>query len=156
MKIYEKSSGGIVFKKQNNSVQILLLERKNSKWETDYVLPKWHMEEWETAKQTALREISEETWLEVSQLEIVKFLSKINYNFIASHLEGSPLIDKDVYLFLVKYTGDAEPIAHGILLDESEPGEKFTGISWKSIDELSVIDMKPDIQAIIRKNLSLM
>ena len=156
MKIYEKSSGGIVFRKQENTVQILLLERKNSKGETDYVLPKWHMEDWETAKQTALREIAEETGLEISQLEIVKFLSKINYNFIASHLEWTPLIDKDVYLFLVKYTGTAEPSAHGILLDDSEPGEKFTGISWKNIDELAVIDMKPDIQAIIRKNLSMM
>jgi hypothetical protein len=40
MRIFEKSSGGIVYRKQNDQIDILLLERKNTKGETDYVLPK--------------------------------------------------------------------------------------------------------------------
>lgn len=44
-RIFEKSSGGIVYRKQENGqIDVLLLERKNLKGETDYVLPKGHME----------------------------------------------------------------------------------------------------------------
>ena len=153
MRIYEKSSGGIVYRKLDSIVEILLLERKNNKGEIDYVLPKGHMEADETAKQTALREISEETGLVSSDLEITAFLSKTNYTFIASHKEGSPLIDKDVYLFLVKYTGVAEPIAYGLDIADEESGEKFSGVSWKSLDQIAKINMKPDIMPLLRRHL---
>lgn len=86
-RIFEKSSGGIVYRKNNDQIDILLLERKNMKGETDYILPKGHMEQGETAKQTALREIAEETGLEHDKLEVIKFMSKINYSFVAGHLE---------------------------------------------------------------------
>jgi ADP-ribose pyrophosphatase YjhB (NUDIX family) len=45
------------------------------------------MENTETAKDTALREINEETGLAIEDLEVIKFMSKINYSFIASHKE---------------------------------------------------------------------
>lgn len=155
-RIFEKSSGGVVYRKHQDQIDILLLERKNMKGEIDYVLPKGHMEKWETAKETALREIAEETGLEHAKLEIIKFMSKINYSFIAGHMEGNPLIDKDVYLFLVKYTGELDPTAFGIDIDDSEPGEKFSGISWKSLDEIEKINMKPDIFGFIKKNVMYM
>lgn len=43
-RIFEKSSGGIVYRKNNNQIDILLLERRNMKGDIDYVLPKGHME----------------------------------------------------------------------------------------------------------------
>lgn len=155
-RIFEKSSGGIVYRKNNNQIDILLLERKNMKGEIDYVLPKGHMEKWETAKEAALREIAEETGLEHDKLEVIKFMSKINYSFVAWHLEGNPLIDKDVYLFLVKYTGELLPTAFGINMGENEPGEKFSGVSWKSLDDLEQIHMKPDILSFVKKNIMYM
>ncbi|MDP3381619.1 MAG: hypothetical protein Q8S84_09320 [bacterium] len=36
-------------------------------------------------------------------LEVIKFITKLNYTFTAGYLEDNPIIDKDVYLFLVKY-----------------------------------------------------
>lgn len=54
--------------------------------------------------QTAIREISEETGLAEKDLEVVKFMNKIAYSFIAGYLEGAPVIHKEVSLFLVKYT----------------------------------------------------
>ena len=151
MRIYEKSSGGIVYRKTNSTIEILLLERKNNKNETDYVLPKGHMEENETAKETALREISEETGLDIKDLEITEFLCKTNYSFIATHQEGSPLIDKDVYLFLVRYNGSADPVPYGLNISNDESGEKFSGISWKNLDEMAKIRMKPDVNNLLRK-----
>jgi len=86
-RIFEKSSGGIVYRKQKGKIEILLLEWENAKKEREFVLPKGHMEDAETAKDTALREINEETGLDISDLEIIKFMSKINYSFIATYKE---------------------------------------------------------------------
>lgn len=60
-RIFEKSSGGIVYRKQKGKIEVLLLEYENAKGEHEFVLPKGHMENEETAKDTALREINEET-----------------------------------------------------------------------------------------------
>lgn len=112
------------------------------------MLPKGHMEGDETAKDTALREISEETGLKIDDLEVIKFMTKINYSFIATHKEGSPIVDKDVYLFLVKYRGTDEPTP--------QKEERFTGFRWFRFEELKTANVKPDIYGFIRKNLQYM
>ena len=86
-RIFEKSSGGIVYRKQKGKIEVLLLEYENAKRTREFVLPKGHMENTETAKDTALREINEETGLAIKDLEIIKFMSKINYSFIATYKE---------------------------------------------------------------------
>ena len=102
-RLYEKSAGGIIYRKREGKIEVLLLEWKNSKEVPIYVIPKGKFQESETAKDTALREISEETGLDPKDLEIIKFMTKINYTFLAAHKEGRPLINKDLYLFLVCY-----------------------------------------------------
>ena len=151
-RVYEKSSGGIVYKKVAGVIHILLLERKNSRGEREYVLPKGHIENRETAKDTALREIGEETGLDVQDLDIVKFITKINYTFIATYKHGSPIIDKDVYLFLVRYRGTRDPAL------QNTPGnhEHFTGFAWFSIDALKDVPVKPDIYPIVKRNIPYM
>lgn len=143
-RIFEKSSWGIVYRKINGKVEILLLEWINSKWTSDFVIPKWHMEEWETASQTALRETSEETWLHTKDLEIIKFITKLNYTFTAWYLDDNPLIDKDVYLFLIKYKWNDEPTP--------EKEERFVWYNWIAFDEIKNIDVKFDLYWIITKN----
>jgi 8-oxo-dGTP pyrophosphatase MutT (NUDIX family) len=107
------------------------------------------MEGEETAKDTALREISEETGLAAEKLEVIKFMTKINYSFVATHKEGSPIVDKDVYLFLVKYSGTLEPTP---FRGGAEKGERFTGFKWFKFEELKNANVKPDIHSFIRKN----
>lgn len=111
------------------------------------------MEGEETAKDTALREIGEETGLETDALEVIKFMTKINYSFVATHKEGSPLVDKDVYLFLVKYSGDSEPVPFS---GHAEKGERFNGFRWFRLEELKTANVKPDIYGFIRKNIHFM
>ena len=108
-KKYEKSSGGIVYRKNGGKIEVLLLKWLNSKKEEIYVIPKGHIEAGEVAKDTAVREISEEAGLPQKDLEVIKFITKLNYTFTAGHLKDNPLIDKDVYLFLVKYNGTKAP-----------------------------------------------
>lgn len=143
-KIYEKSSWWIVYRKTWNQVEILLLEWLNSKWQVEFVIPKWHMEDWETASQTALRETAEETWLPLKNLDIIKFITKLNYTFTAWYLEDNPLIDKDVYLFLIKYKWEEEPIP--------QKEERFVWYKWVSFEEIKNLEVKFDLPSIVNKN----
>lgn len=154
-RLFEKSSGGIVYRKNWNSFEILLLERKNPKWKSVYVIPKWHIENEEKAKETAIREISEETWLKENELEIIKFITKINFTFVASYMEWNPTVNKDVYLFLVKYIWTAEPNLKAFENMEEER-EKIIWYKWFKLAELKWLDVKPDIFTYVKKNLQYM
>jgi len=143
-KIYEKSSGWVVYRKINNKVEILLLEWTNSKWKTEFVIPKWHIEDWEIAREAAVREISEEAWLKEKDLEIIKFITKLNYTFTAWYLKNNPLIDKDVYLFLVKYNWTDIPVV--------QTEERFTWYRWVTLNELEKLTVRFDLNSIIKKN----
>lgn len=143
-KIYEKSSGWIVYRKNWNEVEVLLLKWLNSRNQEEYVIPKWHIEEWEVAKDTAIREITEEAWLLEKDLEIIKFVTKLNYTFTAWYLEHKPVIDKDVYLFLVRYNWTREPVV--------QKKERFIWYEWINLNKLKEISVMFDLQSIVSKN----
>jgi 8-oxo-dGTP pyrophosphatase MutT (NUDIX family) len=114
-----------------------MLAWRNAKQELEYVLPKWKMEDTESAMQTALREISEETWLVIGDLDIIKFLSTIEYSYYANHIEGSPIVHKEVHLYLVKYRGKKEP--------RPPIKERFFGYKWFSLAGMKNLHLKPDV-----------
>jgi len=143
-KLYEKSSWWIVYRKNWNKVEVLLLKWTNSKWEEDYVIPKWHIEEWEIASETAIRETSEESGLKPEDLKIIKFITKLNYTFTAGYLRNTPVIDKDVYLFLIKYEWEDIPVV--------EKRERFVWYKWATFDEIKRLDIKFNLYSIITKN----
>ena len=143
-KKYEKSSGGIVYRKKWNKVEVLLLKWLNAKNQEVYVIPKWHIEDWEVAKDTAVREIAEEAWLDLKDLEVIKFITKLNYTFTAWYLENNPVIDKDVYLFLVKYKWEKDPVV--------QKEERFVWYTWFWIEEIWKLKVMFDIQAIVSRN----
>ena len=59
---YEKSCGGIVYRKFNGNTEILLIKHiKSGYWS----FPKGHVENGETEEETAKREIKEETGIDV-------------------------------------------------------------------------------------------
>ena len=141
---HEKSSWGIVYRKRDDTIEILLLKWLNSKEQEEYVLPKWKIEANEIAKDTALREIGEEAWILESDLEVIKFITKLNYRFMAWYLPGKPLIDKDVYLFLVRYHGDKLPVV--------QKEERFTWYRWVTLEEVKDLDILFDLASIVYKN----
>ncbi len=143
-KKYEKSSGWIVYRKNGNKIEVLLLKWLNSKNQVLYVIPKWHIEDWEVAKDTAVREISEEAWFLKQDLEVIKFITKLNYTFTAGYLQDNPVIDKDVYLFLVKYNWKQEPVV--------QEEERFVWYEWFTLDDIKNVKVMFDIQTIIWKN----
>jgi 8-oxo-dGTP pyrophosphatase MutT (NUDIX family) len=142
--IFEKSSGWIVYRKKDSKIEILLLKWLNSKKEEEYVIPKWHIEEWEIAKDAAIREICEEAWFLEKDLEVVKFVTKLNYTFTAWHKDWNPLINKDVYIFLIKYNWDKDPIV--------QKEERFVGYEWIDISQIPKIPIKFDLKWIVSRS----
>jgi hypothetical protein len=143
-KIYEKSSGWIVYRKVWSEVEILLLKWLNSRNQEEYVIPKWHIEDWEIAKDAAVREITEEAWFLKEDLEVIKFVTKLNYTFTAWYLDNKPVIDKDVYLFLVKYHWTKSPVV--------QKNERFIWYEWVTLNKLKEISVMFDLQTIVSKN----
>ncbi len=144
IKKYEKSSWGIVYRKKWRKVEVLLLKWINSKEKEEFVIPKWKIEDWEVAKDTAIREISEETGLSSNYLEIVKFITKISYTFTAWYLENNPIINKDVYLFLVKYNWAEYP--------NVRKEERFVDYKWADIGNLENLGLRNELLSLIYKN----
>ena len=59
--LYEKSCGAVVYCQEENDIKYLLVCERSGFW----VFPKGHMEEGESEHETALREVKEETGLDV-------------------------------------------------------------------------------------------
>ena len=70
--LYEKSCGGIIFYKTKQNTKILLVKNNNGRY---WSFPKGHIEDGETEQETAIREIKEETGLDVT---IVKNFREIS------------------------------------------------------------------------------
>jgi 8-oxo-dGTP pyrophosphatase MutT (NUDIX family) len=141
---FEKSSWGVVYRKKGKQIQVLLLKWLNSREDEEYVLPKWKIEKNEIAKEAALREIWEEAWLLESDLKVIKFITKLNYSFVAGYLPNRPIVDKDVYLFLVKYTWNRVPIPR--------KEERFVWFDWINIEKIPQLNLKFDLKWIVARN----
>lgn len=116
MKI-EISSGGVVFKKTGQIIQVLLLKDKNNFWS----FPKGLIEENEDKLTAAKREIGEEVG--IHGLEMVCELKPINY--IYKWQES--IVKKTVYFFLFKYSGHETP--------KPQLDEGITEVKWFPLDE---------------------
>ena len=110
----EKSCGCIVMHKD----KVLLVKHNKGHWD----FPKGHVEEGETEKQTAIREVKEETNVNVQILSDKKYQT----NYIIKDKN----IDKDVIFFLAK----------PLNLNQSPQLEEVIRSEWKKFeDALEVI-----------------
>ena len=64
--LYEKSCGAIVIYRDGRSYKILLVRNHNGR---NYSFPKGHVEKGETEQQTAIREVKEETGLDIEIID---------------------------------------------------------------------------------------
>ena len=89
---YEKSCGAVVYTKINNEVKFVLVRQLKG----FYGFPKGHVEDGETEKETALREIKEETGLDVTLID--------GFITLDEHaIPERPGTIKQVTYFLAKY-----------------------------------------------------
>lgn len=121
--VREPTAGGIVYRRNDDgAVEILLIQDAKNRW----TIPKGHIEEGETAQQTAKREIGEEAGLQ--ETEIIGWLGKIHFRY--RRIDKLVLMTTQIYL--VKALGDTDAI---------QKEEWMNGIKWFSFhDALDVIE----------------
>lgn len=109
---YEKSCGCVVIKDMNYKKKILLVRQIDGNW----YLPKGHVEKNETEKETAIREVKEETGVDV---KIVTDFRKV-----ITYMVGED-ISKDVVFFIAKYIGG----------NDKKQEEEILEIKWCTYEE---------------------
>ncbi len=91
---YETSCGAVVFCQTDSGIKYLLVRERSGFW----VFPKGHMEDGESERETALREIKEETGLDVTFID--GFRATDEHSLAR---EGRPNTIKQTIYFLAKY-----------------------------------------------------
>lgn len=133
--VREPTSGGLIFRRHNGKIQILLIQDAKKRW----TIPKGHIEEGETAKQTAEREIGEEAGL--FDLDILGWLGKINFRY--RRMNKLVLMTTQVYLVHAKSGTDQikkeEWMSDIRWLDFAEALDK---IEYEDISKLMLLAMR--------------
>lgn len=121
--VREPTAGGVVFRRDDEGgIEILLIQDAKDRW----TIPKGHIEEGETAQQTAQREIGEEAGL--TNTEILGWLGKIHFRY----RRVDKLVLMTTQIYLVRAGGDTNAI---------QKEEWMNGIKWfKFNDALDAIE----------------
>lgn len=115
--VREPTAGGIVFRRnKKGDIEILLIQDAKDRW----TIPKGHIEEGETAAQTAKREIGEEAGLK--DVDMLGWLGKIHFRY--RRIDKLVLMTTQIYL--VRARGDTDAI---------KKEEWMNGIKWFSFNE---------------------
>jgi len=116
------SAGGIVIRFRNGAPQLVVGRRRRERDGMTWTLPKGTPDGDETTEQTALREVAEETGLEV---RIVRRFDSIQYAFT----QGGRRIHKTVHYFLMQPSGG----------DLGRHDHEFDEVRWIGFDEASTL-----------------
>ena len=120
--VREPTAGGIVFRHGEKGIEILLIQDAKDRW----TIPKGHIEEGETAQQTARREIGEEAGL--NEVDILGWLGKIHFRY----RRVDKLVLMTTQIYLVRAKGDTNDI---------QKEEWMNGIKWFTFqDALDAIE----------------
>ena len=111
------SAGGVVYRRRGGRVEVVLVARPGVDL---WALPKGRPEPGETLEQTALREVAEETGL---QVEIVAEVGSDRYSFTAPG--GRVRVDKVVRHYLMEPRGG----------DLSEHDGEYDLVEWVDLQE---------------------
>lgn len=134
--VKEPTAGGVVWRRGKQGVEILLIQDAKDRW----TIPKGHIEDGETAKDTAEREINEETGLK--HVKIQHWLGKINFRY--RRQQSLVLMTTEIYL--VEAVKDSDALV---------PEEWMKNIKWMPVnDALDKIEYE-DIAKLILKALKL-
>lgn len=135
--VREPTAGGIVFRRNEKTkqVEILLIQDAKDRW----TIPKGHIEEDETPKATAEREISEETGLK--EMKVLNWLGKINFRY----RRQQSLVLMTTEIFLVQALGDTNDLQKEAWMNGIKwfsANEALDKIEYEDIGKLILLGMK--------------
>lgn len=119
--VRETTSGGIVFRhnEKTKKLQILLMQDAKNRW----TIPKGHVEPGEDPRDTAEREIIEETGLK--EMKVYSWLGKVNFRYRRAHT----LVLMTMHIYLVEGRGNT---------DQLNPEDWLNDIKW--LDATDAVD----------------
>lgn len=126
--VHETTAGGIIFRrnKTTQKLEILLIQDAKDRW----TIPKGHVEPSEEPKQTAEREIQEETGLQ--QMRALNWLGKVSFRY----RRAQTLVLMTMHIYLVQALGDT---------DDLNPEDWLNDIKWfpasEAIDKIAYDDI---------------
>jgi 8-oxo-dGTP pyrophosphatase MutT (NUDIX family) len=116
------SAGGVLLRGSTHGPEVLLGRRRRERDGATWSLPKGTPDGDETPEQTAVREVREETGLEVRILDSV---GDIHYRFT----RGGQRIEKTVHYYLMEVTGG----------DIADHDQEFDEVRWFEVAEAQAI-----------------
>jgi len=131
--IRQVSSGGVIFRENDDSVEIALVAVKDGKV---WCLPKGIINKGEEPDETAIREVSEETGLKG---RVIEKLGEINYWYYLKEEEAR--CRKTVHFYLLEYEGG----------DISKHDWEVDKAAWFQIDDALKIASHKNERDIIEK-----
>jgi ADP-ribose pyrophosphatase YjhB (NUDIX family) len=126
--VHETTSGGVIFRRNKNSgeVEILLIQDAKNRW----TIPKGHVEPNEEPRDTAAREIQEETGLK--EMKVLNWLGKVNFRY----RRAQTLVLMTMHIYLVQGLGNT---------DQLKPEEWLNDVKWfpvsQAIDKIEYEDI---------------
>jgi 8-oxo-dGTP pyrophosphatase MutT (NUDIX family) len=127
--VHETTAGGVIFRRKPgdaSKVEILLIQDAKDRW----TIPKGHVEEGEEPKQTAEREINEETGLK--EMKVFNWLGKVSFRY----RRGQTLVLMTMHIYLVQALGNTEDL---------NPEDWLNDIQWLpatvAIDKIAYDDI---------------
>lgn len=134
--VRETTSGGIVFRHSpEGKLEILLIQDAKNRW----TIPKGHVEPGEEPKQTAEREIREETGLQ--EMRMYSWLGKVNFRYRRAHT----LVLMTMHIYLVEGQGDTNKLEGEDWLTDIKwlpAAEAVDKIAYEDIGKLILVGMK--------------
>lgn len=135
--VHETTSGGVVFRRgDKGGIEILLIRDAKNRW----TIPKGHVEEGEEPKQTAEREIREETGLQ--EMKVMQWLGKVNFQY----RRNRTLVLMTMHIYLVEGQGNTNRL---------HPEEWLSDIKWlpaaEAVDAIAYDDISKLMLAGLKK-----
>lgn len=125
--VHETTAGGVISRRTaKGQLELLLIRDAKNRW----TIPKGHVEPGEEPKETAAREITEETGL--TDIKMMNWLGKVNFRYRRSHT----LVLMTMHIYLVQAHGDTDKLV---------PEEWMAGLEWlpanEAIDKIAYEDI---------------
>jgi ADP-ribose pyrophosphatase YjhB (NUDIX family) len=136
--VREPTAGGVIYRRAKDkaqTIEILLIQDSKGRW----TIPKGHIEEGETARQAAEREIREETGLQ--KMKVGAWLGKINFRYRRGH----SLVLMTTEIFLVQAQGNTNIVRKEKWMNSlawMPANEALEKIEYEDISRLILLSLK--------------